>query len=92
VIKTADSDPLYELEQVFGAHTAVKPRFKRGIQKSVPLVCAHRARHGLLDRPVKPGDDARRKRRAPSPIFASTIRRAQRQFVNPNQAARFAAT
>ena len=36
------------------------PRFKRGIQYSVLPVCFHNARRGVLDRPVKPGDDARR--------------------------------
>jgi len=33
------------------------PRFKRGIQYFVSLVCAHNERRRILDRPVKPGDD-----------------------------------
>jgi len=33
------------------------PRFKRGIQYSVSVVCAHNYRRGVLDRPVEPGDD-----------------------------------
>src|SRR6266446_634521 len=35
-------------------------RFKRGIQYSVLPVCFHNARRGVLDRPVIPGDEARR--------------------------------
>ncbi len=34
------------------------PRFKRGIQYSVSSVCFDHVRDGLLDRPVKPGDDS----------------------------------
>jgi hypothetical protein len=36
---------------------SVMPRFKRGIQSSVPLKGVHNSRRGVLDRPVEPGDD-----------------------------------
>jgi hypothetical protein len=39
--------------------TVVMPRFKRGIQYSVSLIFSHNARHGVLGRPVRPGDDKR---------------------------------
>jgi hypothetical protein len=35
------------------------PRFKRGIQYPVSQLGAHNAHRGMLDRPVKPGDDNR---------------------------------
>jgi len=35
----------------------VMPRFKRGIQYTAVLICLNNVRHGVLDRPVEPGDD-----------------------------------
>jgi hypothetical protein len=37
----------------------VMPRFKRGIQYSATLVASLNTRRGLLDRPLKPGEDER---------------------------------
>jgi hypothetical protein len=39
---------------------AVMPRFKRGIQYSMSPILFPIAKDGVLDRPVKPGDDSNR--------------------------------
>jgi hypothetical protein len=56
-------------ERCAGAqHSAVMPRLDRGIQHAAASPLNH-SRLGVLDRPVKPGDDTERVK-APSPIPA----------------------
>jgi hypothetical protein len=39
------------------ASSAVMPRFRRGIQYAGLPVCSRNIRRGVLDRPIKSGDD-----------------------------------